>query len=460
MGPAFPRIDNDISSTCIVRSIFFAKKTATAVSVSLTNQEFADLPFRYLEESPLDAEESKTFYRMTRGSTPPVTAKIFGAGNENSSKLQKKEIIFGNYVAARYANDLSVSSTNGAFDDWFLPSAQETQTLLEGLPDEHSGKIYWTSSLSGSSSAFTGKLSDTENVYLETSVAVSNTQLVRPIRAIAYTPSTPTNVTATATSVSTATLRFTQPPSPLSGAIRYAVTSTPAASMTTSTNNDGSIAVSGLAPATSYTFSLAAVAAYGRSVSSQSSAAIVTVPLPPTNLYSYSFGAGSFGIYCSSPSAGAGVDVTVEVASGLSGLTVQRTSACSFQVTGVPSASVYDIALVSRVGTVVSSAATIQHGIAPLAPTNLVGSANSSGTLTFTFTAPPSNGAQIFYDFKQSGPTFISSWQRNWSSDVQRVTIFGLQRGGTYTLAVRASVFAQSRMFNSPYSTDLVVRVP
>ena len=441
-------------------TIFFDKKTATAVSVSLTNQEFADLPFRYLEESPLDAEESKTFYRMTRGSTPPVTAKIFGAGNENSSKLQKKEIIFGNYVAARYANDLSVSSTNGAFDDWFLPSAQETQTLLEGLPDEHSGKIYWTSSLSGSSSAFTGKLSDTENVYLETSVAVSNTQLVRPIRAIAYTPSTPTNVTATATSVSTATLRFTQPPSPLSGAIRYAVTSTPAASMTTSTNNDGSIAVSGLAPATSYTFSLAAVAAYGRSVSSQSSAAIVTVPLPPTNLYSYSFGAGSFGIYCSSPSAGAGVDVTVEVASGLSGLTVQRTSACSFQVTGVPSASVYDIALVSRVGTVVSSAATIQHGIAPLAPTNLVGSANSSGTLTFTFTAPPSNGAQIFYDFKQSGPTFISSWQRNWSSDVQRVTIFGLQRGGTYTLAVRASVFAQSRMVDSPYSTDLVVRVP
>jgi hypothetical protein len=441
-------------------TIFFDKKTATAVSVSLTNQEFADLPFRYLEESPLDAEESKTFYRMTRGSTPPVTAKIFGAGNENSSKLQKKEIIFGNYVAARYANDLSVSSTNGAFDDWFLPSAQETQTLLEGLPDEHSGKIYWTSSLSGSSSAFTGKLSDTENVYLETSVAVSNTQLVRPIRAIAYTPSTPTNVTATATSVSTATLRFTQPPSPLSGAIRYAVTSTPAASMTTSTNNDGSIAVSGLAPATSYTFSLAAVAAYGRSVSSQSSAAIVTVPLPPTNLYAYSFGAGSFGIYCSSPSAGAGVDVTVEVASGLSGLTVQRTSACSFQVTGVPSASVYDIALVSRVGTVVSSAATIQHGIAPLAPTNLVGSANSSGTLTFTFNAPPSNGAEIFYDFKQSGPTFISSWQRNWSSDVQRVTIFGLQRGGTYTLAVRASVFAQSRMVDSPYSTDLVVRVP
>ena len=441
-------------------TIFFDKKTATAASVSLTNQEFADLPFRYLEEAPLDAEESKTFYRMTRGSSPPLTERVFGAGSNNSLTLLKKEIIFGNYVAARYANDLSVSSTNGAFDDWFLPSAQEMQALIEGFPEEHSGKIYWTSSLSGSSSAFTGKLSDTENVYLETSVAVSNTQLVRPIRAIAYTPSTPTNVTATATSVSTATLRFTQPPSPLSGAIRYAVTSTPAASMTTSTNNDGSIAVSGLAPATSYTFSLAAVAAYGRSVSSQSSAAIVTVPLPPTNLYAYSFGAGSFGIYCSSPSAGAGVDVTVEVASGLSGLTVQRTSACSFQVTGVPSASVYDIALVSRVGTVVSSAATIQHGIAPLAPTNLVGSANSSGTLTFTFTAPPSNGAQIFYDFKQSGPTFISSWQRNWSSDVQRVTIFGLQRGGTYTLAVRASVFAQSRMFNSPYSTDLVVRVP
>jgi hypothetical protein len=218
--------------------------------------------------------------------------------------------------------------------------------------------------------------------------------------------------------------------------------------------------VSGLASATSYTFTVTAVSAYGRSASSQSSAAIVTAPLPPTNLVTYSSSAGSLGIYCSSPSAGAGINVTVEVASGLSGLTVQRTSACSFQVTGVPSASVYNIALVSRVGSVVSSAATIQHGMAPLAPTNLVGSANSSGTLTFTFTAPPSNGAEIFYDFKQSGPTFISSWQRSWSGDVQRITIFGLQRGGTYTLAMRASVFAQSRLVSSPYSADLVVRVP
>jgi hypothetical protein len=218
--------------------------------------------------------------------------------------------------------------------------------------------------------------------------------------------------------------------------------------------------VSGLASATSYTFTVTAVSAYGRSASSQSSAAIVTAPLPPTNLVTYSSGAGSLSIYCSSPSAGAGINVTVEVASGLNGLTVQRTSACSFQVTGVPSASVYNIALVSRVGTVVSSAATIQHGMAPLAPTNLVGSANSSGTLTFTFTAPPSNGTEIFYDFKQSGPTFISSWQRSRSGDVQRITIFGLQRGGTYTLAMRASVFAQSRMVSSPYSADLVVRVP
>ncbi|MEI8160821.1 MAG: fibronectin type III domain-containing protein [Actinomycetes bacterium] len=441
-------------------TIFFDKKTATAASVSLGAQEFADLPFRYLEEAPLDAEESKTFYRMTRGSTPPLTERVFGSGSSNSLTLQRKEIIFGNYIAARYALDLSVSSTNGAFDDWFLPSTQETQILLEGLPDEHSGKTYWTSSLSSSSAAFTGKLSDPENKYLEASAEVTNAQLVRPIRAISYAPSTPTNVTATATSVSTATLQFTQPSSPLSGDIQYVVTPTPAANMTTVQNSDGSLAISGLASATSYTFSLTAVAAYGRSASSQSSAAIVTTPLPPTNLYTYSFGAGSFYINCSSPSAGAGVDVTVEVASGLSGLTVQRTSACRFQVTGVPSASVYDIALVSRVGTVVSSAATVQHGMAPLAPTNLVGSANSSGTLTFTFTAPPSKGAEIFYDFKQSGPTFISSWQRDWSSDVQRITIFGLQRGGTYTLAMRASVFAQSRLVSSPYSADLVVRVP
>ncbi len=441
-------------------TIFFDKKSASADAVSLDAEKFADLPFRYLEEAPVEAEVSKTFQGADINVMMPTTEKIFGTGSKNSFLLQKSELSLGTFPAVRYANDLSVSSTNGAFDDWFLPSTQETQILLEGLPDEHSGKTYWTSSLSSSSAAITGKLSDPENKYLEASAEVANAQLVRPIRAISYAPSTPTNVTATATSVSTATIQFTQPSSPLSGDIQYVVTPTPAANMTTVQNSDGSLAISGLASATSYTFSLTAVAAYGRSASSQSSAAIVTTPLPPTNLYTYSFSAGSFYINCKSPSAGAGVNVSVEVASGLSGLTVQRTSACSFQVTGVPSASVYDIALVSRVGTVVSSPATVQHGMAPLAPTNLVGSANSSGTLTFTFTAPPSNGAEIFYDLKQSGPTFISSWQRNWSSDVQRVTIFGLQRGGTYTLAVRASVFAQSRMFNSPYSTDLVVRVP
>jgi hypothetical protein len=370
--------------------------------------------------------------------------------------LQRRETIFGNYVAARYALDLSVSSTNGVFDNWFLPSAQELQTLIEGFPEEHIGKIYWTSSLSGSSAALTGSLSDPENVHLETSVAVSNTHLVRPIRAISFAPGIPTSVTATATSVSTATLQFAQPSSPLSGSIRYVVTSTPAASITTSTNSNGSLEVSGLASATSYTFTVTAVGAYGRGASSQSSAAIVTAPLPPTNLRTYSFSESSFVIFCTFPSVGAGVNVTVEVASGLSGLTVQRTGACSFQVSRVPSASVYDIALVSRVGSIESSAATIQHGMPPLAPTNLVGSADSSGTLILSFTAPPSNGANIVYDLKQSGPTFLSSFTRIGS----RITIGGLLRGGTYRFALRTAVIAQSTMVYSPYSAEIVVRVP
>jgi hypothetical protein len=437
-------------------TIFFDKKTATAASVSLTTQEFADLPFRYLEESPLDAEESKTFYRMTRGSTPPLTERVFGSGSSNSLALQRRETIFGNYVAARYALDLSVSSTNGVFDNWFLPSAQELQTLIEGFPEEHIGKIYWTSSLSGSSAALTGSLSDPENVHIETSVAVSNTHVARPIRAISFAPGIPTSVTATATSVSTATLQFAQPSSPLSGSIRYVVTSTPAASITTSTNSNGSLEVSGLASATSYTFTVTAVGAYGRGASSQSSAAIVTAPLPPTNLRTYSFSESSFVIFCTFPSVGAGVNVTVEVASGLSGLTVQRTGACSFQVSRVPSASVYDIALVSRVGSIESSAATIQHGMPPLAPTNLVGSADSSGTLILSFTAPPSNGANIVYDLKQSGPTFLSSFTRIGS----RITIGGLLRGGTYRFALRTAVIAQSTMVYSPYSAEIVVRVP
>jgi hypothetical protein len=438
--------------------IFFDKKTATAASVSLTTQEFADLPFRYLEESPTESETSTIYYKMSSGSSPPFTGKEFGTGSTNTNRLKLERIMVGTYGAAIYADALSVGSTNGTFDDWFLPSAKELQMQLENLPEERIRKVYWSSSIVQSSLAFTGSLVDAR--YAEASTLMSTSQLVRPIRAISFAPGIPTSVTATATSVSTATLQFAQPSSSLSGSIRYVVTSTPAASVTASTNSNGSLAVSGLASATSYTFTVTAVGAYGRSASSQSSAAIVTAPLPPTNLVTYSSSAGSLGIYCSSPSAGAGINVTVEVASGLSGLTVQRTSACSFQVTGVPSASVYNIALVSRVGSVVSSAATIQYAAPPLAPTNLVGSADANGTLNFTFTAPPSNGADIYYDLKQSGPTFISSWSSYASGSVQRITINGLQRGGTYTFALRASVIAQSRMVSSPYSADLVVKVP
>jgi len=439
-------------------TIFFDKKTATAASVSLTTQEFADLPFRYLEESPTESETSTIYYKMSSGSAPPFTGKGFGTGSTNTNRLKLERIMVGTYGAAIYADALSVGSTNGTFDDWFLPSAKELQMQLENLPEERIRKVYWSSSIVQSSLAFTGSLVDAR--YAEASTLMSTSQLARPIRAIAYAPSTPTNVTASADSTTTATLRFTQAASPLSGAIRYVVTSSPAASITASTNSNGSLAVSGLASATSYTFAVTAVGAYGRGASSQSSAAIVTAPLPPTNLVTYSSSAGSLGIYCSSPSAGAGINVTVEVASGLSGLTVQRTSACSFQVSGVSSASVYNIALVSRVGSVVSSAATIQYAAPPLAPTNLVGNADANGTLNFSFTAPPSNGADIYYDLKQSGPTFISSWSRYASGSVQRITIYGLQRGGTYTFALRASVIAQSRMVSSPYSADLVVRVP
>ena len=443
-------------------TIFFDKKSASAGAVSLDAEKFADLPFRYLEEAPVEAEVSKTFKDADTSVTVPETQEIFGAGSDNSVLLQNSELSRGTFPAAHYANDLSVSSTNGAFDDWFLPSLREMDTLLEKLPEAHSGKIYWTSSLSEQLRASTSRLMvNPKNLIVNALISVSQSLLVRPIRAIAYTPSTPTNVTATATSVSTATLQFTQPSSPLSGDIQYVVTPTPAASISTVQNSDGSLAISGLASATSYTFILTAVAAYGRSASSQSSAAIVTTPLPPTNLYTYSFSAGSFYINCKSPSAGAGVDVTVEVASGLSGLTVQRTGACSFQVSGVPSASVYDIALVSRVGSIESSAATIQHGMPPLAPTNMMGSVDSRGTLSFSFIAPSSNGTSVYYDLKWSGPTRLSQYSRYGSSSgLQRITVDGLQSGGTYTVAVRAYVVVNSRALMSPYSTDLVVRVP
>jgi hypothetical protein len=322
------------------------------------------------------------------------------------------------------------------------------------LPDNRLGKKYWTSSVLDISSALTATIVDSQ--FTEATTAVSESQIARPIRAISFAPSKPTNVTASVVSTSAATLRFTQVPSPLSGDIRYEVTPSPAASITTVRNSDGSLAISGLASATSYTFSVTAIGAYGRSEVSQSTAAVITTPLPPSNVQAYGFGDGFMGIYCNSPSAGAGVNPTVEIVSGLSGLTVQRTSSCSFSVSGVLSAAVYNIALVSKIGNIESEPATVRYVSAPLAPSNLQGTADRNGMLTLSYTAPPSNGAEIYYDLKQSGPTFIGSF----SGYGQTFTIMNLQRGGTYTFALRAYVISQSMMVVSPYSPDLVVTVP
>jgi hypothetical protein len=281
--------------------------------------------------------------------------------------------------------------------------------------------------------------------------------LVRPIRAIAYTPSTPTNVTASADSTTAATLRFTQPPSPLSGAIRYAVTSTPAASVTTSTNSDGSLAVSGLASATSYTFTVTAVGAYGRGEMSQRTAAVITKPLPPSNIRVLALEPRVVLISCDYPSAGAGVNMTIEMVSGTDGLTMQRTlGQCNFGLTGIQPGGRYNFVLVSKIGNLVSDPVTVQFSSAPAAPSNLRGTADVMGGLRLTFIAPPSNGAEIFYELQQSGPTWIGSY----SQMGQTITINGLQRRGTYRFALRAYVLSQSRAVYSPYSPEIVVTVP
>ncbi len=440
-------------------TIFFDKKTATAASVSLTAQQFADLPFRYLEESPLSAETALTFATEKTNNSPSVTEKLFGSGNANTVKLMAVDVGVGTYLATRYADALSVNSTNGSFNDWYLPSADELKSQMVNLREDKYGKSYWSSSVQVEGSLEFARLGRVlSTAYNELWAAVDIRARARPIRAMSFAPSKPTNVTASVVSTSAATLRFTQVPSPLSGDIRYEVTPSPAASITTVRNSDGSLAISGLASATSYTFSVTAIGAYGRSEVSQSTAAVITTPLPPNTVSAYGFGDGFMGIYCNSPSAGAGVNPTVEIVSGLSGLTIERTSSCSFRVSGVLTAAVYNIALVSRIGTVESEPVSVRFTSAPQAPSNLRGAADRNGTLTFTFIAPPSNGPDIFYDVRQSGPTFIGSF----SSTGQTFTIRNLQKGGTYRFALRAYVLAEplSMMVASQYSPDLVVTVP
>jgi hypothetical protein len=114
-------------------------------------------------------------------------------------------------------------------------------------------------------------------------------------------PGAPTIGTATATGLTTATVAFTQPASDGGAVITtYTATSNPGSiTGTLSQAGSGTITVSGLTTATSYTFTVTATNAIGTSPASAASNSITTFEAPPTVIgqaYGGGFYAGQIGV--------------------------------------------------------------------------------------------------------------------------------------------------------------------
>ncbi|NCB02486.1 MAG: cadherin-like beta sandwich domain-containing protein [Spirochaetia bacterium] len=110
-----------------------------------------------------------------------LEAAPFGwSGDDEDPEFQ-----WGDSGATKVCADLSIEHNEVIYDDWYLPSKEELELMYENLYKEEIGGLsegsYWSSSVSGSSTAY-------YQVFLEETIVLlsnckTNEFMVRPIRA-------------------------------------------------------------------------------------------------------------------------------------------------------------------------------------------------------------------------------------------------------------------------------------
>ena len=196
-------------------------------------------------------------------------------------------------------------------------------------------------------------------------------------------PESPTEVSATTLSSSSASVSFT----PSSGATSYTVTT----GSITATGTSSPITVTGLSPSTSYTFTVTATNITGTSPSSTASSAIITLPVTPTGVSATTLSPSSASVSFT----GSADATSYTVTSSPGSITATGTSS-PITITGLSPSTSYTFTVTSTSlgGTSPSSTASSAIITFPRAPTGVSATTLSTTSASVSFTG--STGATSY----------------------------------------------------------------
>ena len=452
--------------------------------------------------TPVDGGSPITDYQVTySGPTGPITM------NTTSTTATVNGLTNGTSYTFKVLAKNAVGSGSSSDSNAVTPSASSSATVpgpptgVIAVPGNSSATVTWTAPANNGGSPITSY--EVEYSGLTGPITMNTTSTTATVNGLtngtSYTfkvlaknavgsgSSTDSNaVTPSASSSATV-------PGPPTGVVAVPGNSSATVSWTAPANNGGStissyeimypggplftssttsVNITGLTNGNSYTFTVYALNAVGKSVVSSPSAAVTpsapstaTVPGSPTNVVATA-GNSSATVTWTAPANNGGSSITYyEITySGYSGGVITSTST-NATITGLTNGTSYTFKVLAKNASGTGNYSSDSNAVTPSAPstttvpgspTNVVATAGDSSA-TVTWTAPANNGGspitgyKITYSGNSGIPINITS---------TTATVTGLTNGASYTFIVAATNAIGTGSFSSNSNTIIPESIP
>jgi DNA-binding beta-propeller fold protein YncE len=294
----------------------------------------------------------------------------------------------GNLYTANYnSNTVSKILRQGGGDvastrNW---ASTGTNTRPYGIVVDAAGNVYTANNLTDNVTKITPGTSSRASVILGVTgwsprgVAIDSAGNVytanfsgNSITKITQVPEAPTSVSATSAVIAQSDVTWTAPTASGGAAITgYRVTSSPGG-RTCTTTVGLSCTVTGLAPGTSYTFSVKAENSYGFSLASDASSSVTTpttVPDAPTGVSATDAANGQSVVSWTAPADTGGTSITGYTVTSSGGQTCSWTTGdLSCTVTGLTNGASYTFTVTATNARGTGSASSASNSVTPVAP--------------------------------------------------------------------------------------------